>query len=169
MAVPELLEALALETGNTVIDKEDMPTPELLMAVCHGLVEINPNNNEVQLVHDFVRDGFREAIRSRQYCIPSECVCLTYLLSDEFAIDAADDRAYDSIRKKRPFLSYVAHAWPHHLGKSNKPESMDLLVQLLDPTKPNLNLAWRVYWDYMDQGKQGDQPNINVEPSVGSN
>lgn len=51
LIIQELQHALAVETGDQELDETNLPSVDLMISACTGLITANPENNIIRLVH----------------------------------------------------------------------------------------------------------------------
>ena len=124
----ELCHALAVEDGTSAFDEENINDIEEIVAVCCGLLTIDPGTTTVRLVHYTAQEYFKKT-GSEHFPDANEDIaasCLTYLLYDAFGtgwtrgkidLDSeleASSRPIEARLIKYPFLEYSACFWAQH-------------------------------------------------------
>ena len=116
----ELQHALAVEIGETELDKENLPDIEDLVSVCAGLVTIDEESNIIRLVHYTTQEYFE---RTQNQWFPDAATditasCVTYLSFDVFerGFCLSDDEFKERLRSNQ-FFEYAVENWGHHARK----------------------------------------------------
>ena len=134
LTVLELQHALAVETGDPMLDEDNVPEQELLLSVCNGLVTYEKEGGFLALVH-YTFQQYLE--RKAKNFFPEAQVdivrtCLTYLSFDEFeqgpCLEGQDlvDR-----HKRWPLLSYAVSKWGLHARQGAEEACIDLIISFL--------------------------------------
>lgn len=130
----ELQTALAVEIGEEVFDKDNVPDITDMVAVCAGLVTVDEQSNIIRLVHYTAQEYFE---RHRNILFPNAhreigttCVAYLSIFSFDCAVNFTAVFGFDSklrtenFRKrdalygeidKDPFSGYAAVFWGHHM------------------------------------------------------
>ncbi|KAJ5363355.1 hypothetical protein N7541_004199 [Penicillium brevicompactum] len=130
----ELQTALAVEIGEEVFDKDNVPDITDMVAVCAGLVTVDEQSNIIRLVHYTAQEYFE---RHRNILFPNAhreigttCVAYLSVFSFDCAVNFTAVFGFDSklrtenFRKrdalygeidKDPFSGYAAVFWGHHM------------------------------------------------------
>ncbi|KAL8905153.1 MAG: hypothetical protein Q9207_002812 [Kuettlingeria erythrocarpa] len=134
LAARALREALAIEPGDTDFDNEAMPTINLVLSVCAGLIILDQETQMVRLVHYTAQD-FLDKIQNSEFgnvhaLIASDCI--TYLSYEYFqhpkapsghgtegsSKESSDLREASSSTSTSPtkfaFLGYASSFWAQH-------------------------------------------------------
>jgi hypothetical protein len=87
LTILELQHALAVEFGESELDKENLPEIEDLVSVCAGLVTVDETSEIIRLVHYTTQEYFQ---RRKDHWFPSAeasitDTCVTYISFDVFA------------------------------------------------------------------------------------
>ena len=144
LQIAELREALAVEPGDTKLDRSGGHDVQLSLDVCCGLVSIDEQDNLIRLVHysfqQYLEDHWKTDCPGSYSGIAT--VCLTYLALDDFSPEAMEDtneltsRLPDSALSTRSrwqachrFLSYVASYWAEHVKGNLEKELEPLIVR----------------------------------------
>ncbi|KAL8795431.1 MAG: hypothetical protein Q9195_002020 [Heterodermia aff. obscurata] len=109
LALPTIQQALAVESQDKSLDKENIPDGELLVSVCLGLIEVHRDRGFVGLVHFTTQEYFE---RKGQELFPEAQedilrTCLTFLSFEEFGNGLCKTRK--DLKKRLqdyPFLAY---------------------------------------------------------------
>ena len=134
LSLIELQLALAVETGTSEMDEDNIPGPDENTSVCAGLLAIDEESNIIRLVHYTTEEYFG---RIRLSWMPNgdsdiAITCLTYLSFDIFGAgsDSADtdlpgrssetSRAdsyyweFEDVFSSNPFLDCAVYQWGSH-------------------------------------------------------
>ena len=108
---PEMLcHALAIELGSTDFNADNIPSITTLVGCCQGLVTVDKEESNVQLIHFTLREYFsaHPDTFGRYHSAIAE-MCLTYLNSQQVKALSPDpySYAYDVVSDK-PFLRYCS-------------------------------------------------------------
>jgi hypothetical protein len=81
LTILELQHVLAIEVGESELDKDNLPEIEDMVSVCAGLVTIDRESNIIRLVHYTTQEYFE---RTRSYWFPNAetditTICISYL------------------------------------------------------------------------------------------
>ncbi|KAF4993932.1 hypothetical protein FDECE_13283 [Fusarium decemcellulare] len=118
LTTAELRYALAVEKGEPVLDEENVPDIEDMIAVCAGLVMVDEASDTVRLVHHTARHYFE---RTRLRWFPDAEVdianaCLTYLSLDTFNYGfCTTDEMFEARLRSNVLYDYAARNWGHHV------------------------------------------------------
>jgi len=144
LQIAELREALAVEPGDTRLDRSGCHEVQLSLDVCCGLVSIDEQDNVIRLVHysfqQYLEDHWNTDCPGSKSGIAT--TCLTYLTLDDFSPEAVEDtngptfalqdaslstrsRWQDSHR----FFSYVASYWAEHVKGNLEIELEPLIIR----------------------------------------
>jgi ankyrin repeat protein len=113
----ELQHALAIEIGESNLDKDNLPEIDDMVSVCAGLVTVDEEHNVIRLVHYTTQEYFE---RTQKHWFPDAeedmaKICLTYLLFNAFDTGfCAEDKEFEERLQNNPLYDYTAHNWGHH-------------------------------------------------------
>ncbi|RYP52701.1 hypothetical protein DL769_010625 [Monosporascus sp. CRB-8-3] len=116
----ELQHALAVETGKSHLDEDNLP--QIMVKVCAGLVTVDEESSIIRLVHYTAQEYFE---RRRKYWFPdaeSEInrVCVTYLSFHGFESGFCQtDDEFEERLESNKFYDYAAHNWGHHARQAS--------------------------------------------------
>ena len=124
----ELQHALAVEKGDPELNIRNIPSPEVLLNHCFGLVLIDKDISTVRFTHFTVEEYFRQNDGKE---FPNGCsyiaeTCLTYLNFGGLRQHCIDDDILTEKSTTYPFLNYAARYW----GTYVKQQCSDSLIQL---------------------------------------
>ncbi|TVY17131.1 Ankyrin repeat, PH and SEC7 domain containing protein [Lachnellula arida] len=113
----ELLHALAIEIGESELDKTNIPELEDIVSVCAGLVIVDEESNIIRLVHYTTQEYF-ERTHPRWFPKAQTGIansCLTYLAFDSFETGPSRNRdEFDARLVDNALYGYAALNWGHH-------------------------------------------------------
>ena len=154
LTMPELQHALAVETGDSNLDTDNIPEEGLLLSVCNGLVTYGKEGLVLALVHY----TFQEYLEQKAGTIFPEAqveivkTCLTYLSFDEFEQGPCDAETDFKIRlQQRPLLGYAVPRWGQHAGQGAEEVCRDLILSFLSQ-KAKLSASVQVLWARISRG-----------------
>ena len=119
LTVAELCSALAVESGTSELDPENIPDADDLVSVCAGIVVIDEESSIIRLVHYTTQEYF-ERIGKRwmpraQADIASACI--TYLSFSAFKSGGSPtDEDFEQRMRDHNFLGYAAKHWGRHVS-----------------------------------------------------
>lgn len=157
LRVEELCHALAIRSGDTVLDVERLPAMDVLCESCHGLVTVDEQSRIVRLIHRTAQEFFdrhRAAYFSDIHTQMAQ-TCLDYLMFDVFAQGPCDfistrwqnmvhmkgplvaSRFLPTRLKQNPFLGYAADHWGDHARGEATERALesDILALLRNPKR----------------------------------
>ena len=113
---------MAVETGETELDKDNIPEVEDMASVCAGLVVIDEDSNVIRLVHYTTQIFFEQF---RLSWIPNSQTdisktCLTYLSFDVFSVGfCSSDKQLEALLHENIFLDYASRFWGFHTREAS--------------------------------------------------
>ena len=133
LSTAELRHALSVRLGTEKLDKDYLPSIQVLRSVCAGLVTIDEQSGIVRLVHYTTQEYFKRTGTSwfpnAQVDITS--VCVTYLLFDVFKAGfCQSDKEFEARLQTNVLYDYAARNWGHHAYTASIKE--DLILNLLE-------------------------------------
>ncbi|WYZ41781.1 hypothetical protein EsH8_V_000676 [Colletotrichum jinshuiense] len=146
LSTVELQEALAVETGTTELDLDNLPDIGDVISVCAGLVTVDEESHVIRLVHYTTQEYFE---RTKARWLPEAealvtASCVTYLCFDNFNSGPCEShRKLMSRLRNNPLYEYAAQNWGHH-ARATRPlcgEVIDFLQNQM-----NLNASFEVLW-----------------------
>jgi ankyrin repeat protein len=118
LTIDELCHVLAVEPGQEVLDSDNIPYIEDIVAVRAGLVTIDEESKIIRLVHHTTQEYF-ERTRLRWNPIAQEEIamtCLSYLSLSQFRTGScSNDKLFKERRTANSFLDYAARYWAKHI------------------------------------------------------
>ncbi|KAH0565067.1 hypothetical protein GP486_001549 [Trichoglossum hirsutum] len=122
LAAIELQHALAVETGESALDEENLPEVEDIVSVCAGLVTVDVETNIIRLAHYTTQQYFE---RTQKVWFPNAedditTICITYLSFCNFESGLCPtDGEFEERLRMNPLYDYAAHNWGHHARKAS--------------------------------------------------
>ena len=146
--MPELQHALAVETGDSDLDADNIPEEGLLLSVCNGLVTYEKEGSVLALVHY----TFQQYLEQKAETIFPEAqveivrTCLTYLSFDEFERGPCRGKYYFKARLQQwPLLRYAVLKWAQHARQGAEEACSDLILSFLSQGA-KLSASVQVLW-----------------------
>jgi hypothetical protein len=122
LTTSELQHALAVETGELQLDKENLCQVEDMVSVCAGLVTIDEESGIIRLVHYTTQEYFE---RTQAKWFPNietsmATICVTYLSFDEFESGfCQNDKELEERLQSNRFYDYASRNWGHHAREAS--------------------------------------------------
>ncbi|KAJ7166318.1 ankyrin repeat-containing domain protein [Mycena crocata] len=125
LSINELQEALAIQPGNRVLDRDSLPDIDIVISVCAGLVVVD-ETKIVRLIHHTAQSYFDD---NPQHPFPRAhidlaTVCLSYLSLDVFVQPQQEGTQYH-------LLGYAARYWAEHAHGEPESELQDTILEFL--------------------------------------
>lgn len=123
LTTTELQHALAVETDEMELDKENLPSVQDMVSVCAGLVTVDYESNIIRLVHYTTQEYFNH---TRKNWFPDADMimadtCASYLLFKGIEEgDGPTDGDFMERSRLNPLYRYAAQNWGHHARKAIK-------------------------------------------------
>jgi hypothetical protein len=117
LTTSELQHALAVEVGESALDKENLPQIGDMVSVCAGLVVVDKESNIIRLVHYTTQEYFE---RTQNHWFPNAetditAICATYLSFHIFKSGFCQtDAEFEERLQLNQLYDYVAHNWGNH-------------------------------------------------------
>ena len=117
LSTSELQYGLAVEVGDTELNKENLLQIEDMVLVCAGLVTVDEESGIIRLVHYTTQEYFE---RTQRQWFPDAQVyitatCVTYLSFDAFKSGyCQSDEEFEQRLQLNKLYDYAAHNWGHH-------------------------------------------------------
>ena len=135
LSMPELCQALAIRDDAFDFKQETVPTPQLILQSCAGLVVVDDSGSTVSLVHYLVYEYF-QTLRETEFPHGPEYLtlaCVVYLkglLSGPNDGGSDDKFADEDEAGSNPFLDYATSHWIDHCQnrgsvKTNRQETTE--------------------------------------------
>ncbi|KAH0551181.1 hypothetical protein GP486_007489 [Trichoglossum hirsutum] len=133
LSTTELQHALGVRPFTKELDRDYLPSVQVLQSVCAGLVTIDEQSGIVRLVHYTTQKYFERTWTSwfpnAQMDITK--VCVTYLSFDVFEMGfCRSDREFEARLQTNVLYDYAARNWGHHARIASIEE--DLILNLLE-------------------------------------
>lgn len=121
LQMKELQHAVTINESFHELDEDDIPSAEIIVSVCAGLVSPATGSNFVQLVHFTAQEYFSQKHVQQTLFADGQrqmfSSCLTYLLLDDFVDRLSEGKKiyllWDMV-SRCGFFHYAAHNWGHH-------------------------------------------------------
>ncbi|KAL9121680.1 MAG: hypothetical protein Q9187_001757 [Circinaria calcarea] len=155
LTIEQLQCALAIEPGDTSLDKDALPDEHLMVSVCAGLVVIDRKNNIIRLVHYTAMEYFKSTRTTRfPYADRNiAATCLTYLSFEKFAEEECllNLRTFRELKESYVLLDYASQQWGNHARKAFR-RGQDITTPILEFFKYPQNVSFSVWVAYDLQG-----------------
>ncbi|KAH6970659.1 hypothetical protein BKA56DRAFT_496253, partial [Ilyonectria sp. MPI-CAGE-AT-0026] len=130
----ELQHALAVNTGDTELDKENFRGIEDVVSVCAGLVTVDEESNILRLVHHTAQKYFERAQKLWLQDAETEITtaCVTYLSFNAFERGPCiADEEFEQRLQQNSLYGYAARNWGHHARRAS-PQVHELILGFLE-------------------------------------
>lgn len=134
LTVLEIQHALVVETGDSMLDEDNIPEQELILSVCNGLVTFEKEGGFLALVHYTFQQYLERKAENLFPEAQADIVrtCLTYLSFDEFGQGPClEDQHLVDRHKRWPLLSYAVSKWNRHARQGAEEACIDLIISFL--------------------------------------
>jgi len=137
LQLDELYHALAVEIGSAEINLERIPSVEVLLSSCLGLLIIDREASTVRLIHYTLQEHLqtRPDLFGPTHSIMAE-TCLTYL---NFQAIKDISSTLSTLPWSTPFLKYCSLYWGAHAKKGASKEVVSLALQLFDRIESHIS------------------------------
>ncbi|KAI9727372.1 MAG: hypothetical protein M1834_008443 [Cirrosporium novae-zelandiae] len=152
LTVSELQYALAIEIGESKLDKDNIPEVEDMISACAGLVTVDQESDVIRLVHYTTQEYF-ERTRKSWISHPQTDIartCLTYLLFEAFLSDpyiSKEELIYSL--ESNIFLEYAAMYWGYHI-RGPLDDSMEQLALSFLKDDSKVSCCYQIVYHKMD-------------------
>jgi hypothetical protein len=122
LVTTELQHALAVEVGESKLDKLNFSEIEDIVSVCAGLVTIDEESEIIRLVHYTTQEYFK---RTQKQWFPNAqtnitITCVSYLSFDQFKSGICEnDKQFKQRLQSNTLYDYAAHNWGHHARETS--------------------------------------------------
>ncbi len=122
LATVELQHALAVEIGESYLDKDNLPDIEDIFSVCAGLVTVDDKSKIIRLVHYTTQEYFD---RTWERWFPNAktdivTICVTYLSFNEFESGICEnDKEFEERLRSNKLYDYAAQNWGYHAREAS--------------------------------------------------
>jgi hypothetical protein len=122
LTTTELQYALAVEVGESELDKENLSQIEDVISVCAGLVTVDAESHIIRLVHFTTQEYFERT--QAQWFPRAERditeICVTYLSFSCFESGpCGSDDEFERRLQGNPLYKYAAQNWGHHARQAS--------------------------------------------------
>lgn len=116
LKLAEIQHALAVEKGDSNLDKDGIPEEDIMVSACAGLVTVDQESNTIRLVHYTAQEYFEHARMTRfPYAqVTIAATCLTYLSFDAFNKRSSSEDEVENLTRAYPLAAYAAQHWGDH-------------------------------------------------------
>ena len=137
LQLDELYYALALEIGSTDINLQRIPSVEVLLSSCLGLLIIDREASTVRLIHFTLQEHLltRPNLFGPTHSIMAE-TCLTYL---NFQAIKDITSTLSALPWSTPFLKYCSLHWGAHAKRGASKEVVSLALQLFSHIESHIS------------------------------
>jgi ankyrin repeat protein len=132
----EVVTAFAVEDGEE-LQPDNMPSTDILLQVCAGLVVLNKHDNTLTLVHSFAYEVLHILLPKKETQIDIARTCLRYLLLKPLA-EGPCISSTEMIKRldSLAFLEYSSKFWGQHVVLGNCEKDLEMLImKLFDNTQ----------------------------------
>jgi len=131
----ELEHALAVEPGDTELDTDNIPSAEIMLSCCLGLVIVDEETLTVRFVHYSLEEFFKDDENTNKY-FPDRFtsaaeICLTYLNFGRVSPRCRNVEELARRQEEFPFLKYAAEYWGHYVRLQSHDGVTELALNLL--------------------------------------
>lgn len=143
LKLDEVVTAFAVEDGQE-LQRDNMPSPDILLQVCAGLVVLNKHDNTLGLVHAFAYEVLHLSLPQNEANLDMACTCLRYLSLKPLGTGSCASST-EMIKRlsSLAFLDYSSKYWGQHVVLGNLEKELEtLIMELLDDT-PLRNSAFQ--------------------------
>ncbi|KAF7891829.1 hypothetical protein EAF00_008131 [Botryotinia globosa] len=145
LTITQLLQALAVRSGDETFEKENMTTLDELLNWCSSLIRQKSQSDELELAHFTVKE-YLSSISEK--CDP---VCCNFLSLSKFdgnllPVTKSDSKttdfneAWKEFEENYSFMKYVPRFWPMHVHQSAWSEISNEVLLLFDDTRSSYRL-----------------------------
>ncbi|TVY14282.1 putative ankyrin repeat protein [Lachnellula arida] len=170
LTTTQLLQALAVQSGDTVFDSSGMTTEEELLHWCSSLVRRNQSSTGLELAHFTVKEflisidpilkpQYMDYRLSGDHSLLAEA-CVTFLLCTSFddqpisSIDPLSlfptesylEEVWEQFKDKFGFFGYAAEHWITHLRLCKSSSIHEAVNQLFTPERSSTFRLWTHAW-----------------------
>ncbi len=122
LTTSELQHALAIELGESALDKDNLPEVEDIVSVCAGLVTVDDESCIIRLVHYTTQEYLVQKTPKLFPNVQPDIteICLTYLYFDKFSSGCChSDGEFQTRMDANKFYDYAAKNWGHHARRAS--------------------------------------------------
>ena len=167
--IEELRFALAVEPGDSDLDKEGLPDRGDLLSVCGGLVMISGDTETIRFIHYTVQEYFERArhLESSSAHTYLAATCITYLSFSNFATGQfwdhyCHDRLLVKLLDRHILLRYASEHWGDHVRECcDQDPAIHAVVRSFLTLKANVLCSIEARYDkYVSRCKDRLSPKI---------
>ena len=121
LTVLELQHALAINAGDTQLDRENLRDIQDMVSLCAGLVTVDEKSGIIRLVHYTTQEYFEQTGKVWFPEAESDITicCVTYLSFNAFENGCCETyEEYKDRLRSNPFYKYAVFNWGHHARKA---------------------------------------------------
>jgi hypothetical protein len=140
LSTTELRHALATKPGSVNLDKDYLPSVQVLRSVCAGLVTVDEQSGIARLVHYTTQEYFERTWISWFPDVRKDIAitCVTYLSFDAFEAGfCPTDEEFEARSRLNPLYAYAARNWGYHAYTA----SADVEQPILDLLKSEAKVS----------------------------
>jgi ankyrin repeat protein len=151
LSLDELRHALAVNSTDTSLDRNNLISEKSLLNCCLGLIVIDGGTSTVRLVHPLLQE-YLHSQHEKLFGMGHNDIaqaCLTYVNSDIFRGEGAE---LDELLEKFPLFEYVSCHWGYHIREQATQSVQELALSvLLQPTtfQSISQVLWRSLCPYL--------------------
>ena len=153
----ELQHALAVKTGHTEFDSDNIPSQKALLDCCLGLAIVDEETLTVRFVHftleEYFRDNFRIEFPNGYSSIAE--TCLTYLTFGNLRQHCTTLESLNEMIANYPFLHYAALYWGTYVKKQHNNSVTKLARILVEHKSERPPCAIQTLYLEIDQRNRG--------------
>ena len=151
LRVDELCQAIAIRTGSSGLDKDEIPAISIWLSCCQGLVIVDKGASTVRLIHFTFQEylGTHSDLFGKAHATMAE-TCLTYL-NFQHVKDLSAGASSD--RRGMPFLEYSSLYWGTHMRMERSDRAKTLALELLG--RWDSHTAAKCLWESVQEGLPG--------------
>jgi ankyrin repeat protein len=129
-----LQHALAVESGDRELGKDNLQDIEEIASLCAGLVTVDEESNIIRLVHNTAQEYFE---RTRTHWFPNTEIdivntCITYLSFDAFSTGfCLTDNEFEARVEEHVLYDYAARNWGYHAHEALNVGEQLIVEQLI--------------------------------------
>jgi ankyrin repeat protein len=139
----EVITAFAVEDGEE-LEPDNMPSPDILLQVCAGLVVLNKHDNTLGLVHAFAQEVLRVSLPQKETNLDMARICLQYLsLKPMVAGPCTSSTGMIKRLDSLAFLEYSSKYWGRHVVLGDCEKNLEPLIMELLNNTPLRNSAFQ--------------------------
>ncbi|KFY42331.1 hypothetical protein V494_02458 [Pseudogymnoascus sp. VKM F-4513 (FW-928)] len=140
LTVSELEHALAIEVEEPFFDTDNISDLREAIDSCSGLLEIDPDDQRVMLVHHTAKEYFD---RTKETHFPGASAmiterCLAYLSDPNLTDSCQSYESYEERVASFPFLEYAAQNWGFHASQGEVQKTLNANILAFLHKTPNV-------------------------------